>query len=149
VEQRRLGRTGYKVTVLTIGGAGIGFVPDSQEGVKAFEFALEKGLNMLDIAPSYGDAEARAGPLVRKYRSKLVIAEKTLERTREGTWAELKRPPREAGGSCNPPLARGSLNPGYSTALVPPQRSCRAYSSSAPLASSGARFSRGVTVMTP
>jgi len=92
VEQRRLGRTGYKVTVLTIGGAGIGFVPDSQEGVKAFEFALEKGLNMLDIAPSYGDAEARAGPLVRKYRSKLVIAEKTLERMREGTWAELKRP---------------------------------------------------------
>ena len=92
MKQRRLGRTGYEVTVLTIGGAGIGFVPDSQEGVKAFEFALEKGLNMLDIAPSYGDAEVRAGPLVRKYRSKLVIAEKTLERTREGTWAELKRP---------------------------------------------------------
>ena len=72
MEQRRLGRTGYKVTTLTIGGAGIGFVPDPQEGVKAFEFALEKGLNMLDIAPSYGDAEVRAGPLVRKYRSRLV-----------------------------------------------------------------------------
>jgi predicted aldo/keto reductase-like oxidoreductase len=28
---------------------------------------------------------------VRKYRSRLVIAEKTLERTREGAWAELKR----------------------------------------------------------
>ena len=79
------------MTILTIGGAGIGFVPDPQEGVKAFEFALEKGLNMLDIAPSYGDAEVRAGPLVRKYRSRLVIAEKTLERTREGAWAELKR----------------------------------------------------------
>lgn len=91
MEQRRLGRTGYKVTVLTIGGAGIGFVPDPQEGVKAFELALEKGLNMLDIAPSYGDAEVRAGPLVRKYRSRLVIAEKTMERTKEGAWAELKR----------------------------------------------------------
>jgi len=52
---------------------------------------LEKGLNMLDIAPSYGDAEVRAGPLVRKYRSRLVIAEKTMERTKEGAWAELKR----------------------------------------------------------
>jgi len=79
------------VTILTIGGAGPGFVPDAQEGMKAFETAVEKGLNMLDIAPSYGDAETRIGPLVRKYRSRLVIAEKTMERTREGAWAELKR----------------------------------------------------------
>lgn len=91
MEKRRLGRTGYNVTILTIGGAGPGFTPDPQEGVKAFEMALEKGLNMLDIAPSYGEAEARLGPLVRKYRSRLVIAEKTMERTREGAWAELKR----------------------------------------------------------
>lgn len=91
MEQRRLGRTGYNVTILTIGGAGPGFTPDAQEGVKAFEEALEKGLNMLDIAPSYGDAEARLGSLVRKYRSRLVIAEKTMERTKEGAWAELKR----------------------------------------------------------
>ena len=79
------------MTILTIGGAGPGFVPDAQEGMKAFETAVEKGLNMLDIAPSYGDAETRIGPLVRKYRSRLVIAEKTMERTREGAWAELKR----------------------------------------------------------
>ena len=91
MEKRVLGRTGYKVTVLTIGGAGPGFTPDPEEGIKAFEMAVEAGLNMLDVAPSYGEAESRLGPLIGKYRSRLFIAEKTLERTREGAWRELKQ----------------------------------------------------------
>ncbi len=91
MEKRVLGRTGYRVTILTIGGAGPGFTPNAEEGVRAFEMALEKGLNMVDIAPSYGEAELRLGPLISKYRSRLVIAEKTLERTREGAWRELKQ----------------------------------------------------------
>lgn len=91
VEKRVLGRTGYRVTILTIGGAGPGFTPLVEEGIKAFEMAVEKGLNMVDVAPSYGEAEARLGPLISKYRSKLVIAEKTMERTREGAWRELKQ----------------------------------------------------------
>ncbi|MEM1509852.1 MAG: aldo/keto reductase [Thermofilaceae archaeon] len=91
MEKRVLGRTGYRVTILTIGGAGPGFTPFVEEGIKAFEMAVERGLNMVDIAPSYSEAEVRLGPLISKYRDRLVIAEKTMERTREGAWGELKQ----------------------------------------------------------
>jgi aryl-alcohol dehydrogenase-like predicted oxidoreductase len=84
MEYRLLGRTGFKVSILTIGGCGPGVRPDSNEAIKAVENAIMEGLNMIDIAPSYGEAEVRLGPLIKKYRDRLVIAEKTLERTYEG-----------------------------------------------------------------
>jgi aryl-alcohol dehydrogenase-like predicted oxidoreductase len=90
MEYRRLGRTGFRVSILTIGGYGPGVYPDPVEAVKAVENAIMEGLNMIDIAPSYGEAEVRLGPLIKKYRDRLVVAEKTLERTYEGAWRELK-----------------------------------------------------------
>ncbi|MEM2930957.1 MAG: aldo/keto reductase [Thermoproteota archaeon] len=89
MEYRLLGRTGFKVSILAIGGCGPGVAPNLEEGLKAFENALEKGINMVDVAPSYGDAETRLGQLIRENRSRLFITEKTLERTREGAWREL------------------------------------------------------------
>ena len=91
MEYRVFGRTGYRVSVLAIGGCGPGIAPDPEEGRRAFEEAVRRGLNIVDIAPSYGEAEVRLGPLIRKYRDRLVITEKTLERTREGAWRELKQ----------------------------------------------------------
>ena len=87
---RVLGRTGYKVSIVTIGGCGPGFTNTVVEAVKAFEQALKEGLNMVDIAPSYGNAEINLGPIIHRYRNRLIIAEKTLERTKEGAWRELK-----------------------------------------------------------
>jgi aryl-alcohol dehydrogenase-like predicted oxidoreductase len=91
MEYRCLGRTGFKVSILAIGGCGPGVASSLEEGVKAFEKAVEKGINVVDIAPSYGEAETRLGRLIGKNRSKLVITEKTLERTREGAWRELRQ----------------------------------------------------------
>lgn len=91
MEYRTLGRTGYKVSVLTIGGCGPGIAPDVKEAVNAVENAINAGLNMVDIAPSYGDAEVRLGEVISKNRKRLTIAEKTLERSKEGAWTELKR----------------------------------------------------------
>jgi aryl-alcohol dehydrogenase-like predicted oxidoreductase len=90
MEYRRLGRTGLKVSILTIGGYGPGVYPDIHQAINAVESALNEGLNMIDIAPSYGDAEVRLGPLIKKYRERIVIAEKTLERSYEGAWRELR-----------------------------------------------------------
>ena len=53
--------------------------------------AVERGLNYVDVAPTYGEAEVRLGPLVRRYRDRLIVAEKTLERSWEGAWRELRR----------------------------------------------------------
>ncbi len=91
MEYRILGGTGYRVSVLTIGGCGPGIAPREEDAIKAFELALSYGLNLVDIAPSYGKAEVRLGPYISKYRDRLVVMEKTLERSKEGAWKELKQ----------------------------------------------------------
>lgn len=85
-----MGKTNLKVSILTIGGCGPGVAQNLGNGLRAFEEAIEKGLNMVDVAPSYGEAENRLGQFMRKYRNRLVISEKTLERTSEGAWRELR-----------------------------------------------------------
>ncbi|MBO3839914.1 MAG: aldo/keto reductase [Thermoproteota archaeon] len=91
MEYRLLGRTGFKVSILALGGCGPGVTPNPEEGLRAFENAIEKGINIVDIAPSYGEAEIRLGQLISRNRNRLVITEKTLERTREGAWRELEQ----------------------------------------------------------
>lgn len=90
MEYRRLGRTNFKVSVLAIGGYGPGVHPDPQLAIKVVEEVIGEGINIIDIAPSYAEAETRLGSLIKKYRDRLVVAEKTLERTYEGAWRELR-----------------------------------------------------------
>lgn len=62
--KRRLGKTHMEVSVMSMGGAGIGGIFGSvseSEGVEAVERALELGLNWLDTSPHYGEAERRMG----------------------------------------------------------------------------------------
>ncbi len=44
---------------------------------------------MIDVAPTYGDAELRLAPWAQKMRGSFFIAEKTRERSREGAEKEL------------------------------------------------------------
>ena len=59
MEQRRLGRTGQMSTVVAFGAAGIGRV-DQETADKAIQTALDYGVNHIDVAPGYGDAELTA-----------------------------------------------------------------------------------------
>ncbi|UCH57652.1 MAG: aldo/keto reductase [Candidatus Bathyarchaeota archaeon] len=86
--KRRLGRMGYDATIITLGGCGVGRI-SQEEADEAVELALSHGVNMIDTAPSYGEAELRLAPWVQKMRNAFFIAEKTRERTREGAWREL------------------------------------------------------------
>jgi predicted aldo/keto reductase-like oxidoreductase len=58
---------------------------------EAVKIALQYGVNTVDVAPSYGQAELRLASWVKKYRKRLFVAEKTMERSKEGAWAELRR----------------------------------------------------------
>src|SRR5262245_50039788 len=92
MEKRRLGRTGHMSSVVIFGGAAFGQI--SQEDANAaLDLALAHGVNHLDIAPSYGQSEERTGPWLeeRQNRDQLFLGCKTLERSREGAWAELQR----------------------------------------------------------
>ncbi|MCD6562427.1 MAG: aldo/keto reductase [Thermoproteales archaeon] len=91
IEYRRLGRTELRVSIITIGGCAPGFASTLEEATKAFKEAISLGLNVVDIAPTYGKAEDRLGPLIKKYRDKLIITEKTKQRTKKDAWIELNK----------------------------------------------------------
>ena len=61
MEQRTFGSLGYDVSALTLGGGGIGQVwgaTTREESVATTREAIERGISLLDVAPSYGDGEA-------------------------------------------------------------------------------------------
>jgi len=89
MEYRKFGSTGHNISILTLGGWGIGFVKQ-EEADKYIQQALELGINTIDVAPTYGQAEKRLAPWVEKYREKIFLAEKTQIRTKQGAWEELQ-----------------------------------------------------------
>lgn len=88
MERRRLGRTGHASSVAVLGGAAFwGSTPE--EAAAGFELAVDRGVNHLDIAPQYGDAEARIGPLVPAVRGRWFVAGKTLRTNPDGVRAQF------------------------------------------------------------
>jgi aryl-alcohol dehydrogenase-like predicted oxidoreductase len=90
MERRRLGRTGHLSSVVTFGSAGIGRVEQAVAD-QAIEAALAAGVNHVDVAPSYGDAELRLRPWMARIRDRVFLGCKTKERTRDEARAELHR----------------------------------------------------------
>lgn len=90
MEYRRLGRTGHDSSVLIYGAAALGEV-DQATADASLELALGAGINHLDVAASYGDAELRLGARMREIRDRVFLATKTGERAAEPAWAQLNR----------------------------------------------------------
>jgi len=77
LKTRVLGRTGCKVTVLGLGTAPVGEgPPDVQEGIKVFEPVLDAGVNYVDTARIYGNAEEILGQVLPKRRDKVFLVTK-------------------------------------------------------------------------
>jgi aryl-alcohol dehydrogenase-like predicted oxidoreductase len=55
------------------------------------EQIIAAGINHIDIAPSYGQAEERVGPWMPRHRDRFFLGCKTMERTREGAWNEMQQ----------------------------------------------------------
>jgi aryl-alcohol dehydrogenase-like predicted oxidoreductase len=70
------------------GAAALGRVakPDAD---RALELLLEHGINHIDVAASYGDAELRLGPWMPRIRDRVFLATKTGHRDRESAWREI------------------------------------------------------------
>ena len=90
MERRRLGRTGQTSTVVALGSAGIGRV-DQDVADRAIQTALDYGVNHIDVAPSYGEAELRLKPWIPRIRNTIFLGCKTKQRTRDAAKAELHR----------------------------------------------------------
>ncbi len=90
METRRFGRTGHMSTIAIFGGAA--FWQISQEDAdQVIEKVIEAGINHIDVAPSYGQAEERIGPWMPRERGRFFLGCKTTERTREGAWNEMQQ----------------------------------------------------------
>jgi predicted aldo/keto reductase-like oxidoreductase len=74
---RILGRTGQPVTILGLGTAPIGEGPVGvQEATKIFGQVMDRGVNYIDTARGYGNAEEALGYLVPKRRDDLFLVTK-------------------------------------------------------------------------
>ena len=90
MEQRRLGRTEHLSTVVILGAVAFGRVPQAVAD-RSIELAMQHGVNHIDVAPTYGEAELRLGPWLARHRDDFFLACKTTKRTREAAWEELHR----------------------------------------------------------
>ncbi len=90
MQKRRFGRTGHLSTLAIFGGAAFWEVTQA-EADASMQRVIAAGVNHIDVAPSYGKAEERLGPWMEKQRRRFFLGCKTLERTREGAAAELRR----------------------------------------------------------
>jgi aryl-alcohol dehydrogenase-like predicted oxidoreductase len=84
------GRTGHESTRLLFGAAAIGNV-SQDDADQTMELIRAHGINHIDTAASYGDAELRLGPWMDTHRDEFFLATKTGERTRAEAYAEIGR----------------------------------------------------------
>jgi predicted aldo/keto reductase-like oxidoreductase len=79
--KRPLGKTGEKLSIIGFGGI---LVMDmaQQEANDLVAFAIDRGINYYDVAPTYGNAQDQLGPALQPYRKSCFLACKTTERKR-------------------------------------------------------------------
>lgn len=84
-------RTGYETTILAIGiGAmGDGYLPE-ETVVEVLTEALDQGINYVDAAPNYKNAQRFAGPVIAARRADIFLVSKIEAQTRDGTWAQIE-----------------------------------------------------------
>lgn len=90
IEKRPFGRTGHMSTCTIFGAAAFSRVTQD-EADRTMELLLERGVNHIDTANSYGESEKRLGPWIARHRDQFFLATKTEERTYEKARAHLHR----------------------------------------------------------
>ncbi len=84
------GRSGHMSTRTIFGAASLGNV-SQEEADRTLEVLLHYGVNHIDVASSYGDAELRIAPWLAQHRSQFYLATKADARTAQEAKEELHR----------------------------------------------------------
>lgn len=89
MKYKKLGKTGYEISVMGIGG-----IPIQRVGQEVAEeviaVALELGVNFLDTARGYTDSEEKFGQALQGVRDRFILATKTPTRDAEGARRDLE-----------------------------------------------------------
>jgi len=89
IPKQAFGRTGHMSTRVVFGAWALCKATQA-EADRVLELLLEYGVNHIDTAHMYGNAEERIGPWLEKHRADFFIATKTRSRTRRGAWDDLR-----------------------------------------------------------
>jgi aryl-alcohol dehydrogenase-like predicted oxidoreductase len=90
IPRRPFGATGHESSRVIFGAAAFWSAnPEWEE--RTLALLLEHGVNHIDVAASYGDAELHVGHWMDKYRDRFFLATKTGERSYEGAKEEFQR----------------------------------------------------------
>jgi aryl-alcohol dehydrogenase-like predicted oxidoreductase len=94
IKTERFGRTGHWSTKAIFGSAGLARV-SQEDADRALGLLLQYGINHIDTAPGYGEAELRIGPWMREHRDHFFLATKCDQRrygeAREQFYRSLER----------------------------------------------------------
>jgi aryl-alcohol dehydrogenase-like predicted oxidoreductase len=88
MEKRRLGRLEHDSSVLIYGAAALSDVSQDVAD-QSIQEALDGGINHVDVAADYGEAELRLGPWMSQIRDRIFLATKTGLRDREPAWRQI------------------------------------------------------------
>ena len=90
ITRQLFGRTGHESTRAIFGGAALSEVTQ-EEADRVLEVLLHYGVNHIDVAASYGDAELRIAPWLQRYPKQFFVATKTDGRTYEDAKRDIHR----------------------------------------------------------
>ncbi len=84
------GATGHDSSRVIFGAAALGSVSKA-DADRTLDVLLEHGINHIDVAASYGDAELRIASWLQRHPGTFFVATKTGERTYRGAREEIRR----------------------------------------------------------
>src|SRR4051812_30650878 len=90
IERAPYGATGHESSRAIFGAAALGSVSKA-DADRTLELLLEHGVNHIDVAAAYGDAELRIATWLRRHEGEFFVATKTGERTYAGAREQIRR----------------------------------------------------------
>ena len=91
---RNLGKTGYRVGILSLGGQATLEIPGMEaESVAIINRAIDLGVNYIDSAAGYGNgtSEKHIGAVLKTRRKEVFVTSKTADRTYDGSMRLIDR----------------------------------------------------------
>ena len=90
IPRQDFGRTGHQSSRIIFGAAAF-WKANERVSERALDLLRTHGVNHIDVAASYGEAEDHVGVWMERHRDEFFLATKTGERSYDGAWAELQR----------------------------------------------------------
>ena len=90
IKKAPFGATGHESSRTIFGAAALGKVSKG-DADRALDLLLEHGINHIDVAAGYGDAELRIASWLQRHPDTFFLATKTGERTYRGAREEIRR----------------------------------------------------------